>query len=198
LFKLGPKSGVIFNFGQSFSGLGGDKTSLKSSAKIVAQRDILNEELKLTGVLEGGILSYTRGESRVMDRFFLGSSKMRGFKPDGIGPRECPNKQCNSTDNDALGGERFAVMRLEAEFPLGLPDEYGLSGGLFYDIGNVWSLSQLNNNVLYEDGAWRQAIGAAIFWETPIGPLRFNFTDTLRKELYDKDESFDLTISTRF
>ena len=56
----------------------------------------------------------------------------------------------------------------------------------------------MNNNVLYEEGAWRQAIGASLFWKTPIGPLRFNFSEVLVKELYDKDESFDLTISTRF
>ena len=48
--------------------------------------------------------------------------------------------------NDALGGENFAVLRLEAAFPLGLPEEYGLSGGLFYDIGNLWSLKKVNNN----------------------------------------------------
>ena len=49
---------------------------------------------------------------------------------------------CN---NDALGGENFAVVRFEAEFPLGLPEEYGLTGGIFYDIGNLWSLSKTNN-----------------------------------------------------
>ena len=49
---------------------------------------------------------------------------------------------CGS-NNDALGGETFAVVRFEAEFPLGLPDEYGLSGGLFYDVGNLWSLKRL-------------------------------------------------------
>ena len=68
----------------------------------------------------------------------------------------------------------------------------------FYDVGNLWSLTKTNNDVLYEDGAWRQAVGASIFWRTPIGPLRFNFSDVLSKELYDRDESFDLTISTRF
>ncbi len=90
------------------------------------------------------------------------------------------------------------MARFEAEFPLGLPEEYGISGGLFYDIGNLWSLSQTNSNVLYEEGSWRQSIGASIFWKTPIGPLRFNFSDVLSKDLYDLEESFDLTISTRF
>ena len=198
LYSNGAKSGLLLNFGQNFSGLGGDKTSLKTTLKAAAETNTLNEELKLTAVLEAGILSYTSGNSRVLDRFFLGSNKMRGFEPDGIGPRECPNKQCNNSNDDALGGERFGVVRFEAEFPLGLPEEYGFSGGLYYDIGNVWSLNRVNNNVLYEEGVWRQVVGATIFWKTPIGPLRFNFSETLKKAAYDKDESFDLTISTRF
>ena len=198
LYSNGAKSGLLLNFGQNFSGLGGDKTSLKTTFKAAAETNTLNEELKLTAVLEAGILSFTSGNSRVLDRFFLGSNKMRGFEPDGIGPRECPNKQCNNSNDDALGGERFGVVRFEAEFPLGLPEEYGFSGGLYYDIGNVWSLNRVNNNVLYEEGVWRQVVGATIFWKTPIGPLRFNFSETLKKAAYDKDESFDLTISTRF
>ena len=123
---------------------------------------------------------------------------MRGFEPGGLGPRECLSRACTVSNNDALGGENFAVVRFEAEFPLGLPEEYGLSGGLFYDVGNLWSLQKTNNDVLYEDGSWRQSIGASIFWRTPIGPLRFNFSDVLKKEYFDRDESFDLTISTRF
>ena len=198
LYSNGAKSGLLLNFGQNFSGLGGDKTSLKTTFKAAAETNTLNEELKLTAVLEAGILSFTSGNSRVLDRFFLGSNKMRGFEPDGIGPRECPNKQCNNSNDDALGGERFGVVRFEAEFPLGLPEEYGFSGGLYYDVGNVWSLNRVNNNVLYEEGVWRQVVGATIFWKTPIGPLRFNFSETLKKAAYDKDESFDLTISTRF
>ena len=68
---------------------------------------------------------------------------MRGFEAGGIGPRECAANSCGISNNDALGGEHFAVARFEAEFPLGLPDEYGFSGGLFYDVGNLWSLQKL-------------------------------------------------------
>ena len=198
LYKSGSDNGVVFKLGQQFTGLGGDKTGMKTTIKVAAQRNAFKEDLKLTAEFESGLLTYTTGSSRVIDRFFLGSRKMRGFDAGGIGPRECSNRQCGASNNDALGGENFAVVRLEAEFPFGLPDEYGLSGGLFYDIGNLWSLKKINNNVLYEDGSWRQAIGASIFWKTPIGPLRFNFSDVLKKEQYDRDESFDLTISTRF
>tara|TARA_A200000113_G_scaffold225337_1_gene245858 strand:+ start:1663 stop:3963 length:2301 start_codon:yes stop_codon:yes gene_type:complete len=198
LYKIGPKNGSLLQIGQQFLGLGADNRGIKSTLKAVVQRETLKEEVKLTAVIEAGNLSLDKGSSRVVDRFFLGPQKMRGFKPGGIGPRECSSDQCNTAINDALGGESFAVVRFEAEFPLGLPEEYGLSGGIFYDIGNLWSLSETNANVIYEEGSWRQAIGASIFWKTPIGPLRFNFTDAISKEVYDLDESFDLTISTRF
>ena len=195
--SLVPKM-VLFQLGQKFIGLGGDQEGVKSTVTAAAYREAFKEELKMKAVFEVGNLSLDKGSSSVNDRFFLSSRKMRGFSPGGIGPRECPNKQCTSSSNDALGGENFAVARFEAEFPLGLPEEYGISGGLFYDVGNLWSLSQTSSNVLYEEGSWRQSVGASIFWKTPIGPLRFNFTDVLSKELYDLDESFDLTISTRF
>ena len=198
LYKSGSKNGFILKLGQQFTGLGGDKTALKTTMKIAGHRTAFKEDLKLKAEFESGLLTYKTGDSRVIDRFFLGSNKMRGFDAGGLGPRECANSQCAVNNNDALGGENFAVVRFEAEFPLGLPDEYGMTGGLFYDIGNLWSLKNINNNVLYEDGSWRQAIGASLFWSTPIGPLRFNFSDVLKKEQYDRDESFDLTISTRF
>jgi len=44
----------------------------------------------------------------------------------------------------------------------------------------------------------RAAAGFSLFWRTPIGPLRMNFAAPLMKESYDKDQFFDLTISTRF
>ena len=198
VFKNNSQNGFAFKLGQQFTGLGGDKTAFKTTMKAGAQTNTFKDDLKLSAEFEGGILTYTQGNSRVIDRFFLNSRKMRGFEPGGVGPRECLNGVCGVSNNDALGGENFAVVRFEAEFPLGLPDEYGLTGGLFYDVGNLWSLKKINNDVLYEDGAWRQSIGASLFWRTPIGPLRFNFSDVLKKELFDRDESFDLTISTRF
>jgi outer membrane protein insertion porin family len=44
----------------------------------------------------------------------------------------------------------------------------------------------------------RSSIGLSMFWDTPIGPLRFNFAHALAKEDYDEEQVFDLTISTKF
>ena len=41
-------------------------------------------------------------------------------------------------------------------------------------------------------------VGVSLFWDTPIGPLRFNFSEALSKEQFDEEQTFDLTISTQF
>ncbi len=193
LTGLDPNAGVLVQFSQDFGGLDSDTKNVKSSLRAVAQNKILNEEVTLRGIVEAGVLSYSSGGSRVTDRFFMGPSVMRGFRPAGIGPRET-----DGSINDALGGDKFAVARFEAEFPIGLPAEYGITGGVFYDVGNLWSVDATDADILYSSGSWRHVIGSSIFWTTPIGPLRFNFTKALKKEALDEEQKFDLTISTKF
>lgn len=187
---LNPNAGVLLRFGQEFGV--GDAQFIKTTGLAGAEARILNEEVTLRATLEGGLLSYQEGSSRVTDRFFLNSRLMRGFEPGGIGPRDA------DTD-DALGGNAFAVARFEAEFPLGLPTEYGITGGLFLDVGSVWDVGETGNaDVLSDDPLARSVIGASIFWTTPLGPLRFNFTEPLDIQDFDNPRSFDLTISSSF
>ena len=190
---LDPNAGVVVQFIQDFGGVSGGDRNVKSTGRVVAQDKVWNEEITLRGVVEAGVLSYSTGGSRVTDRFFMGPSVMRGFRPAGIGPREV-----SAGVNDALGGDRYAVARFEAEFPIGVPEEYGISGGVFYDIGNLWSVQSDDPDIQYDAGAWRHVVGASLFWNTPIGPLRFNFTRALKKEELDEAQNFDLTISTKF
>ena len=189
---LNPNAGVVLRFGQEFGF--GDAQYIKTTGLAAAETKVLNEEVTLRATLEGGMLNYTKGSSRVTDRFFLGSRIMRGFEPGGIGPRDA------DTD-DALGGNVFAVARLEAEFPIGLPSEYGISGGAFIDYGSVWDIGRAapaGTDVLYNDYTPRAVAGLSIFWDTPIGPLRFNFTEALDAQARDKTKNFDVTISTSF
>ena len=118
---------------------------------------------------------------------------MRGFEAGGIGPRDADS-------DDALGGNVYAVARLEAEFPIGLPSEYGISGGAFIDYGSVWDIGRDTGsaNVLYNDYTPRAVAGLSLFWATPIGPLRFNFTEALDAQEFDNPKSFDVTVSTNF
>ena len=192
---LDPDNGYILTFSQDFGGLGGDTQFVKTTARAVAQRLAFSDEVTFRASVEAGALQYSKGDGRVTDRFFLNSSKLRGFEPGGVGPRE---RNDGTGVNDALGGNFYAVASLEAEFPLGLPEEYGVSGGVFYDVGNLWGLDTTNGDVLYEEGSYRHVVGVSLFWTTPLGPLRFNFSEVLKKEEFDKEQAFELTVSTQF
>ncbi|MEH6522728.1 outer membrane protein assembly factor BamA [Sulfitobacter sp.] len=193
---LDPNAGVLFRFSQDYAGIGGDQEYIRTVAKAVGEKKFLNEELTLRATLEGGALSWQGGTNRAVDRFILSTSQMRGFEPGGIGPRDS-----NSAEGDTLGGNFYVVGRLEAEFPLGLPEEYGIRGGVFYDVGNVWDLSDVNLNggtVSGESGSFRHVIGVSIFWDTPVGPLQFNISDAIRKEEFDREQKFEITLQTQF
>lgn len=186
---LNPNTRFLFRFGQDFAGVGGDVNYFSSNAFAMAETRVLNEEVTLRAIVEGGAISSMGGyNTRVTDRFF-GNGKIRGFERNGIGPRD---------GADALGGNMYAVARFEADFPIGLPEEYGISGGLFFDVGSVWGLDNATGGTVDDSMKLRSAVGFSVFWDTPVGPLRFNFSDALQKQAGDKEQQFDLTISTKF
>ena len=192
-----PNTAYLLRFGQEFGF--GDTDFIRTSALAAAETKVLSEEVTLRATIEGGVLDFGDDAGRVTDRFFLNSRIMRGFDPGGVGPREC-DATCTGV-NDALGGNKYAVARLEAEFPLGLPEEYGISGGAFVDYGSVWDVGRTTTggtSVLYDDFTPRTVVGVSIFWDTPIGPLRFNWTEAVDAEEFDEPNNFDVTISTSF
>jgi len=192
---LGGDVAYVARFGQDFYGVGGDLRFLKTEVFAGAQTRVLNGEVTLRAEFEGGAISGVNANgTRVTERFFL-DGKLRGFAPFGAGPRDTLAGQ-----NDPLGGNYFAVARVEAEFPIGLPEEYGIKGGAFFDIGSVWGLNDTAGDLGAVDDKLRlrSSVGLSLLWDTPIGPLRFNFSKTLKKQTYDKEQSFDLTISTKF
>lgn len=200
---LNPNGGVLLRFGQQIAGIGGGLQFIKTTGLLAAETMVAKEEVTLRAEFEFGANTRLTGNSRITERFFLNSSKLRGFEGAGVGPRDR-----DSADADALGGNFFAVARLEADFPLGLPEEYGIRGGAFFDVGSVWGLDDVNGtNVaggvqpggMVDDGFnLRSTIGVSVLWDTQLGPLRFNFSKALIKEDYDRERSFDLTVSTQF
>ncbi|GGH19054.1 outer membrane protein assembly factor BamA [Cribrihabitans marinus] len=193
---LDPTRGLLLQLGVDAAGLGGDNKFVKTSALATAQQLTFNEEVTLRATVELGALYWRDGFSRTVDRYVLGPRTFRGFEPAGIGPRDLSNGR-----DDAIGGNYYAVARLEAEFPLGLPEELGIRGGLFYDVGNLWNLDDVNTaggTIVGEGGSFRHVLGFSVLWDTPFGPLRFNFSQALVKEEFDKVQNFDLTLQARF
>ena len=193
---LNPDAGVLLELSQDFAGLGGDSKYVKTTAKAVGQSRVLSGDVVLRATVEGGTLSFSGGTNRTVDRFILTPRILRGFEPGGIGPRDV-------TSGDTLGGNLYVAARFEAEFPVGLPEEYGLSGALFYDVGNLWGLKGVTgdtspSSVHDKSDSLRHVVGFGVMLKSPIGPLRFNFTKALQLEEYDRKQDFDFTLSTIF
>ncbi|RJL04822.1 outer membrane protein assembly factor BamA [Paracoccus siganidrum] len=199
---LDPLTGYKFRFSQDYAGLGGDIEMVTTTLLAGVESTAWREEVTLRAEFEAGALhplnDYT---TRITDRYRGSSNRIRGFEPNGIGPRDL-----DAGNQDALGGNYFWAVRTEAQFPIGLPEEYGITGGLFADVGSIWGLEDRNgvagefqpDGLVDDSMKIRAAIGASIFWTTPIGPLRFNFSKAVKKQDYDDEQNFDLTISTRF
>ena len=204
---IDPTAGWIFTFNQDFAGVGGNRTYSKSAINTRVYTSFLNEDFILSAEAEAGhLFMFGDQVSFLSDRFTAGGDVLRGFARGGVGPRDrCDNciGSGNTDDlNESLGGNSFAVLRLEASFPIGLPAEYGIYGGVFADVGSVWGLNDGipdgASGPIDDDFYLRSAVGVSLFWESPLGPLRFNFAEPIDKQPGDETELFRFTVDSRF
>ena len=108
---LDPTSGVLVRANAELGGLGNDQL-LRTTALVQGETTAFREEVSLRAAFELGSVNMLDGNGRVTDRFFLGSRQMRGFDAGGIGPRDR-----NSANQDALGGNQFAVALASQQRP---------------------------------------------------------------------------------
>jgi outer membrane protein insertion porin family len=206
-----PTAGFLLTLNQDFAGLGGDTQYSKTQARARAYTSFFEEELVLSAELEGGAIFAGGDGTRITDRFNTGGDSFRGFARNGLGPRDfcgdggdesaCtyPPQEDLEVD-DALGGNYYGVLRLDASFPIGIPQEYGVYGGLFADVGSLWSLDDTDGSMgpVDDELIIRSSVGVSLFVDTPFAPLRFNYAIPLQYEDYDVLERFRFTIQTRF
>lgn len=196
---IDPTRGMIFSLSQDAAVGNKQHRSIKTEARVGYVASFFNEDLRLSADGRVGMLHMIGGKSRFRDRFQLGSI-MRGFESGRSGPRDF-----GAVNQDYLGGNRYFSVQLDAKFPIGLPDEYNIAGGVFADIGSVWGADNVGGiNMSAPSGAnsnkmqVRAAVGVSLFWESPLGPLRFDFSRALRKQDWDRPQNFDLSIVSRF
>ncbi|HSF96466.1 MAG TPA: outer membrane protein assembly factor BamA, partial [Thermohalobaculum sp.] len=142
--KLEPTGGYVASFEQDVAGLGGASRYLRSRARAKIWQGFLDDRVVASAEVEGGALVGFGKDTRVTERFFLGGDSLRGFRTAGAVPRDSNTIATalfgNIPVDDALGGNYFAAARFETSFPLGLPEELGVFGGAFVDVGTVWDL----------------------------------------------------------
>ena len=184
-----PTAGYDFRIIQELNGLGGDISFSKTNLNFRTYRTILRDDIILSSNLSSGVI--VGSDASLMNRFTLGGDRLKGFRKQGIGPYD-------STYDTHLGGKMYTSLSLEASFPIGIPEEYGIYGGIFLDTGSLWGLDNTDSGRIDDSSEIRSALGFSIFWESAIGPLRFNWSSPIKKETNDVTENFRFTIDTRF
>ena len=151
----------------------------------------LSDDVSLQAILRGGIIhTYGNKEVTIGNRFFVGSNDIRGFDINGIGPRD-------RNTQDALGGNKYYVTKVQIDKPLNFIKDLELKAGLFIDGGSLFDIDNLTPNIINKKGM-RMAAGAGISWVTPMGPMRLDYAFPIIYYSQDKLKRVRFTIGQDF
>jgi outer membrane protein insertion porin family len=200
-----PTSGLYASITQDVAGVGGNVNFIRTTADTRTYYEVLPD---IVGVLhlQGGDLSSWGGQSlRMLDNFQMGPNLVRGFAPNGIGPRDLTTLTPGQT-NDALGGTMFWGASVEAQMPLYfMPKEIGIKIAAFADAGSLWNYKSETSWAVTgetmqvaDNMAVRSSVGMGLIWDSPLGPLRFDFAYAVTKQSYDQTQFFRFSGGTKF
>ncbi len=188
--RIEPTDGFFGKYEIDFAGLGGSVSYV---------RNVLGAGYFLP-LFDNSVVASLRGEVghivglgedvRLVDRFFLGGDTLRGFRNSGVGPRDV-------VTDDAIGGNLTAFGTAELQFPLGLPEELGISARVFSDFGTLTDVDDSGTGIV-DTGSIRASVGLGLSWRSPLGPARLDLSQAVLKEDHDKTEVFRFSFGTRF
>ncbi|TPQ31512.1 outer membrane protein assembly factor BamA, partial [Bradyrhizobium guangdongense] len=217
-----PTDGLLIDFKQDFAGVGGDVSYLKSAVDAKYYQSLVSDVVGLLHVQGGMLNKWGSTDLRMLDHFQMGPNLVRGFAPNGIGPRDLNP----FGTQDALGGTKYWGASLELQMPFWfLPKEVGLKGAVYADAGGLydykgptsWTVTNEVNvpgcvpstvnpatagtctGLVYDNGnVVRTSVGVGLIWQSPFGPLRFDYAVPLTKGAYDRVQQFRFGGGTTF
>ncbi len=129
----------------------------------------------------------------LFERFFVGGIfTVRGFQRNSIGERlylsSIPD---GNLDPITIGGTKQLILNAEIEFPI--LTEIGIRGVVFFDAGNAWGADELLDPTYL-----RTSVGFGLRWNSPVGPLRFEWGFPLAPREGEDRSMFEFTIGNSF
>ena len=208
---LNPASGLRAELETEVAGLGGSTQYASVEGHAWYFIPLLDE--KVVVKIEGNAghqQSFGKRDIPLQDRFFKGADSFRGFAQSGIGPKQIGN----DGGMDSIGAQTYAIGTIEANFPIGIPEAWGISGTVFSDFGTVFgtdqrSVAHLGTNCpgsvtftgdcsVLDSMGFRASVGAGVIWQSPFGPLRLEAAYPILKKKFDEKEIVRFSIGTRF
>ncbi len=219
-----PHNGLFAEIRQDFAGLGGESHFVRTTGDLRYYHEFLDDVIGIVHLQAGNIFAIGGGQLRIVDNFNLGPGLVRGFAPNGLGPRDLSNPI--NYKSGALGGTDYAGASLEVQFPIwGVPREIGIKGAVFADAGTLFGYNGRTNfdtylglapgtpctytpqPLAYKQGncilvadshTIRSSVGMSLLWASPMGPIRFDYAFVLSKAKYDVTQVFRFTGGTSF
>ncbi|MBB5074035.1 outer membrane protein insertion porin family [Bartonella callosciuri] len=197
-----PHDGWYVRVLQEYAGLGGSAKFLKTTGKAMMYKT-LSEQMDLVGLFSFGggyIHEIGRDGVRIFDMFKASSDMIRGFKYNGIGPFQISNKG----EVYFLGGTTYMNATAEVQFPISVfPEGLGMRGALFADVATLYGnnyrpVFEGEAPVTHTKSAWRSSAGVSLLWDSPFGPLRFDYAWPIQKQEGDHLQKLNFGISTKF
>jgi len=191
-----PTNGLLIDFSQDYAGLGGDVEYLRSQLSGSYYMDF-SAGLVANFSMDMGHIFGLNGENvAISDAFMNPGGPIRGFAHRGIGPRL--KADVDGSNEESIGGKTYISASTGIQFPLAsFTENYGIKGGLHINAATLYG-SDLDVDKINDSNSIRTSIGASIFWDSPVGPLRFDFTEAINKETYDLTEFFQFSGGTSF
>ncbi|MBM3582992.1 MAG: outer membrane protein assembly factor BamA [Alphaproteobacteria bacterium] len=188
--RINPTEGYLVRFSQDIAGIGGSVKFLRNQLSTSGYYEFDDDWVGSVQLRAGHITGLFGDDVRINDRFFLGGTSLRGFKTSGVSPRD-------GQTSDALGGKAMWTATAELTYPLGLPDEIGLLGRVFTDVGADWDSDDSGSNI-QDSSAPRVVIGVGATYPSAMGPIKIDFSEAIVKEDFDETELFRFSFGTRF
>ncbi|MBN9565541.1 MAG: outer membrane protein assembly factor BamA [Alphaproteobacteria bacterium] len=188
--RIDPTTGYVLSLTNEYAGLGGQTKFLRHNTEGKSYYS-LSENVVFTLRASGGLMQIVQNQPiKTVDRFFLGGDSLRGFEYFGVSPREI-------TRSEAVGGRYYYTGSAEVSFPIGLPNELGIKGSLFADVGSIWK-SDYSKDLVNDSSKVRSSVGFGIAWASPLGPIRLDIARATRYQKFDKRQPVLFSFRTTF
>ena len=188
--RFDPREGYNASLTETFAGVGGDATYLKSEFRLGYYKPFNFNSVVFGAKLRGGTVDGLGEDITQSSRFFLGGRSVRGFDGGGIGPRDTGNKA-------SVGGNNYYAGSFEIVSDLGISKDLGMRWTVYSDYGALWGTDYPSGVTGANDSSLRTSVGVGILWDTAIGPLSFYWADAVKSKSYDKTRRFQFNIGTR-
>ncbi|MGC2854300.1 outer membrane protein assembly factor BamA [Novispirillum sp. DQ9] len=187
---IDPREGYFGRVSTDLAGAGGDERFVRATVD-GGQYFPITDDVTLALQASAGIVEGVGKDVRFNRNYYLGGDNLRGFEFGGASPRD-------AATSDVLGGKWMAAGTVEVRFPLGLPEELGLTGKAFSDFGVIGEPDGTSKYNINTSSAPRASAGVGLVWVSPMGPVSIDLAQALLKEDWDETEFFRFNFGTRF